>query len=79
MAKKKCNHGVKLFDVLGEKECIECVLVRLNSPLNELSRTVHEIDLDSALIAIKRNFNLTERDVLLMGWCWDQWKERNGF
>jgi hypothetical protein len=39
---------------------------------------LNETGLDSALRTIKRNFNLTERDILLLGWVWGEWRTRNG-
>ena len=79
MAKKKCQHNVKLISVFNKPECIECVLIRLGPPLGDLVRLLAETDLDSGLRTIKRNFNLTERDIILLGWVWGEWRSRNGF
>ncbi len=74
----KCKHNVKMFDVLGEMVCIECVLVRLSSPLREYSRHLVELEQEDALQAVKERFNLDNRDIILMGYVWGEWQKRNG-
>ncbi len=77
MGNQKCQHETELTDVLGEEECIECVLVRLNPPLREFSRNLNESEQEEALRGAKQEFNLTDRDILLMGWVWGEWESRN--
>lgn len=73
-----CNHNMKRVKIMGQMECAECVLVRLSEPFRELSRLLHEVSEEDALQGIKKRFSLTERDILLAGWVWQEWQNRNG-
>ncbi len=73
-----CDHKIKRMKILGEMECAECVLVRLAQPLRKLCRLLDEVTEEAALETIKRDYNLTDKDILLAGWVWQEWKKRTG-
>ncbi len=77
MGNRHCEHGIELVSVLGKDECAECVLVRLSAPIREYSRIILETDQETALRGIKASFALNTRDIVLIGWVWDEWEKRN--
>lgn len=71
-----CEHDIEKMEVMGQQECAECVLVRLSPPLRQLYRFLKMFDQDESLHKVKARFYLTKRDILLMGWVWDEWCKR---
>lgn len=74
---KGCDHVVPLVDVFDKEECVECVLERLREPLRFYAMHINESDQEQLLHNIKKTFELTDRNILLMGWAWSSWKDRN--
>lgn len=73
-----CNHAVEPVEVFGKEECIECVLLKLTMPLRSLSdHKKWGMGLETSLNIVKQSWNLSHRDILLMGWAWNSWKERS--
>ena len=74
---EKCKHEVETVKILGRQECIECILVRLQGPLTELGILLNQAGQEESLKSIKQNFDLNNRDIILMGWAWEEWSKRN--
>ena len=74
---KECNHAVPLVNVYGQDQCIECVTERLKLALRGLSYIIKKTTMQNALEQTKEVHHLSDYDIILMGWVWTSWKERN--
>lgn len=70
------EHNTTSTEVMGTQECVGCVLLRMSQPLHELYNAIKVLSMEDSLQRIKGAFDLSERDIVLMGWVWDEWVER---